>query len=99
MESINEKVAGVMGWRTAGGGIYRNGGWINLNFIEDAKLLQQHMVEGDGWIVQVTQYGKDHFNAAAFKGHGMPHEYQLLNVATEPAAIVELFCKCYGISK
>lgn len=112
MESVNEQVlsriAIVMGWRLTGAG--KQARYVDdsthrcvfyLSDIEDeekmmvpAKKCQQRMVE-DGWRVVVTAYSTKMFEAAAFKRGECCHVSDTLT--TEPAAIVELFKKVYGI--
>ena len=100
----NEKIAEVMGWEPEsypGCAI----GLINKD-IRLAKLLQAKMVQ-DGWIFYVEQgrIRKDYFAAAVAKDDetsccpGTPEVKFGAEADTEPAAIVALFCKVYGIKK
>jgi hypothetical protein len=96
----NEKIADVIGWE------YIPVSWDGR--IETAKLLQQKMAH-DGWVVIISQYPagfyKDcgDFRAAGCRDDeeccGTPKLIHELYAKTEPAAIVSLFCRVYGIEE
>ena len=60
-----------------------------------AKSLQQRMVD-DGWYILI-EHDYDGFAISAM--HPDQHEDwpQVFNMSSEPAAIVALFCRVYGI--
>ena len=75
-----------------------SGNWIS-------KLLQVRMVE-DGWFIQIdvenrkTKKLKPNCNFTVHAGFGKDAEpYHFVVAETEPSAIVELFCKVYGIKE
>jgi hypothetical protein len=93
----NERIAEKMGWE------YFSAGGFPLNEIgnnwESVKALQARMVD-DGWAILIwhTESGfycearnKDEIGRVIFETKDQ--------IATEPAALVELFCKVYGIEE
>jgi hypothetical protein len=95
----NEKIAEKMGWDSDSQGLHVLETWDEqpeYNKLYLVKLLQQRMVD-DGWEFHLSQlktrYGLV-FRASAYYD---TMRYFYVFAATEPAAIVELFCKVYGI--
>ena len=79
---------------------------FSLHHMECAKLLQQRMVD-DGWRIVITAYTTGMFEALAVRltahngisGNQVENYHMSDTVATEPAAIVALFCRVYGIEE
>ena len=92
----NEQISNVMGWEyfpKSGPFPFHNGDqWFDLTPWEVVKEMQAKMV-ADGWSIDIlnNQFG---FEASALRGGEFISTEE---ITTEPAAIVELFCKVYGI--
>ena len=105
--TLNEKIALKMGWDTQNNfiRIYFEGKPFDpTKHIEHAKLLQQKMVD-DEWIVCINAMPKKEMiinkwpgviECYATRPDAESYEY-LVYANTEPAAIVALFCKVYGL--
>lgn len=115
MKSVNEQMAEVMGWEKIGSMIYikSENRYVAIEFLKDiflnevpaAKLLQQRLVD-DGWEVVIRILNKNYCAAAMMWESKDTEEYPHLIAThsidcaeTEPAALVDLFCKCNGIKE
>ena len=104
----NEKITKQIGWRKDEhyGWHKPDGGYWNgeeLNFSKSwhlSKLLQAKMV-ADGWTVDMRAFRNGCFEFSAILPHSLsPNsecQFHKSEAATEPDAIVELFCKVYNI--
>jgi hypothetical protein len=74
---------------------------FNLYDMDCAKLLQQRIVD-DGWCVQIehckTAQDKMIFYASVYACGG-GRSIHRVSAETEPAVVVELFCKVYDITE
>jgi hypothetical protein len=101
--TCNEEIAEKMGWDSDSQGLHVLETWDEqpeYNKLYLVKLLQQRMVE-DGFRVKIWHTG-DGVYADATSGEGDNFKWHACSKRegwdnTEPAAIVELFCKVYGI--
>ena len=98
--TILEQIAEKMGW------VYFSAGGYPLNEIgknwESVKALQARMVE-DFYSITIRAFRNGQFEAEAFICHSLspdtlPHRH-IASADTEPAAIVELFKRVYGIKE
>jgi hypothetical protein len=109
--NANEKIAEVMGWEilTICRVEHFNDGrkCFPTNSWECVKAMQQRMVD-DGWEITINiGKGRGWIEALKFDGDlyhriGVDHQYRVAGndeVLTEPAAIVALFCRVYGIEE
>jgi hypothetical protein len=93
----NEMIAEKMGWDSDSQGLHVLETWDEqpeYNKLYLVKLLQQRMVD-DGWELAILIDGK-HFVGLAFWPGEQTSKHRV-EAATEPAAIVELFCGGYAI--
>jgi hypothetical protein len=109
--TITKQIANIMGWEYVyyldpSLGKYwadKNGEYVcnHLDFqyyLPHAKLLQARMVD-DGWDVYVGQRsGMIYYPFKSWASKGK-EQIEILATDTEPAAIVELFKKVYGIKE
>ena len=112
MKTKNEQIAEIMGWHydTDKGVIFVCGLGSFIDFelelhFELAKILQQKMVD-DGWKIDIINWPAvngqkpfKRFTAYAEKFDGKRFYDSKAEADTEPAAIVALFVKVYGIEK
>ncbi|MFA5420199.1 MAG: hypothetical protein WC341_17230 [Bacteroidales bacterium] len=109
MESVNEQIAKIMQWEVLPPDRIwtfrdKNRRTFSLHHIECAKRLQQRMVD-DGHQFYFSQDDEHGTSTSAFTlKDGKEWDEISVHLKThspndELAAIVELFCKCYGISK
>jgi len=98
--TTNEQIAKVMGWKYCGGYFVIGKKYYTMTnkFFEMyiVKALQQRMVE-DGWNIHIIHQANGLFLISAFKLIGGRVQPDKIVHATEPAAIVSLFCAVYGI--
>ena len=95
----NEKIAGVMGWEyfyESGPFSFHNGDqWFDLTSWEFVKLLQAKMVADKHMIKIMNNWdGKYMAESVLSCKNSIMSDW----CDTEPAAIVDLFCKVYGIT-
>jgi len=106
-EQIAKGIANLMGWGYRGGYFVLGKKYYTMTnkFFEMyiAKALQQHMVD-DGWILNmdIGRAWDEELGVINFFSIDAYHvrrdiPQQSATKATEPAAIVSLFCKVYGI--
>jgi hypothetical protein len=99
----NERIAEKMGWTVDKGYCFDNynncvAALDDIGIVIDvAKLLQDRMVE-DGWMISAT-FDKDTFGENVFIFRAIKDVEFIEWSDTEPAALVALFCKVYGITE
>jgi len=112
MKSVNEQIMEIMDlhekkWKRKDGllavvGLESKDGsrfYSETNFktsLPLSKLLQQRLVD-DGWSILMMVY-RGGFMMSAWKNSEIGYQTEP-GISTEPAALFDLFCKCYGISK